>query len=188
VKQIRTFTRQTSEEKVPVDVSSIVSETLSLLRAAIPKTIETRTGMHADDSIVIANPTHIRQVLMNLGSNAAYAMRGGSGLMEVNVACIDLDNDAVSKVSPDLAPGSYVEVSVSDTGEGMDEKTLQRIFDPFFTTKQHGEGTGMGLSVVQGIVKGYQGAVSAWSRPGEGSIFKVLLPRLDKGCADKGRA
>lgn len=178
VRQIMTFTRQTSDEKVPVDILPVVKETLSLLRAAIPKTIGIRTRFYAGNLKVQANPTQIKQVLMNLGSNAAYAMRGQRGLLEVNVSLVDLDKDSALSISPDLASGSYVEMAVRDTGEGMDEETLQRIFDPFFTTKQPGEGTGMGLSVVQGIVKDYQGALSAWSKPGQGSVFRVLLPRL----------
>lgn len=187
VNQIMTFTRQASEKKIPINISSTVSEALALLRAAIPKTIEIRTRVNTDDAVVRANPTQIKQVLMNLGSNAAYAMGSKRGLLEVNVSRIDLDKYEASKISPDLSSGSYVEVYVRDTGEGMDEKILERIFDPFFTTKQHGEGTGMGLSVVQGIVKDHQGTVSVWSRPGKGSTFRVLLPRLEKRHADEGQ-
>ena len=179
VKQIMTFTRQTSERKVPIDITSLVSEILTLLRSAVPKTIEIRTRTNTDDAIVEANPTQIKQVLMNLGSNAAYAMRGRHGLLEMDVACVELDNDTASMISPELSSGPYVEVAVRDTGEGIDEETLRRVFDPFFTTKQ-GEGTGMGLSVVQGIVKDHKGTVSVWSSPGKGSTFKVLLPKLGK--------
>ncbi len=188
VKQIMTFTRQTSEEKIPMDISPAIQETLSLLRSAIPKTINIRTRFHDEDLKVRANPTQIKQVLMNLGSNAAYAMRGKTGLLEVNVAGVDLDENAATSISPGLPSGSYVEVAVKDTGEGMDETTQQRIFDPFFTTKRHGEGTGMGLSVVRGIIKDHQGTVSVWSKPGQGSIFKVLLPRLENHGLDGKRA
>ncbi len=179
VKQIMTFTRQTSEEKIPMDISPAIQETLSLLRSAIPKTINIITRFRDEELKVWANPTQIKQVLMNLGSNAAHAMRGKTGLLEVNVAGVDLDENAAASISPGLPSGSYVEVAVRDTGEGMDETTQQRIFDPFFTTKRHGEGTGMGLSVVRGIIRDHRGTVSVWSRPGQGSIFKVLLPRLE---------
>ena len=122
---------------------------------------------------------------MNLGSNAAYAMRGRPGLLKVDVCCVDLDRDAALKISPGLPSGSYVEVDVIDTGEGMGELTLQHIFDPFFTTKQPGEGTGMGLSVGQEIIRDHRGAISVWSRPGRGSTFRVLLPQLGKGSVDR---
>jgi len=182
VKQIMTFTRRTAEKKVEVDISSVVSETLSLLRSAIPRTIEIRTGIEVGNAMVQANPTQIKQVLMNLGSNASYAMRGQHGILEVDVSCVDLDKETASKISPELSSGPYVEVDVKDTGVGMDEETLQHIFEPFFTTKLYGEGTGMGLSVVQGIIKEHGGAISVWSRPGKGSAFKVLLPRLGRTC------
>ncbi len=187
VKQIMTFARQASEEKIPVDIPLLVNETLTLLRSAIPKTIDIRARLEADNAKVQANPTQIKQVMMNLGSNAAYAMKDRHGHLEVDVHCIDLDRDAASKISPDLASGPYVELNVTDTGEGMDELTLRRAFDPFFTTKPEGEGTGMGLSVVQGIIKEHQGAISVWSKPGRGSTFRVLLPRLEEGCTDEKR-
>jgi signal transduction histidine kinase len=183
VKQIMTFTRQTSEEKVDVDVPSVVNETLSVLRSAIPKTIEIKTRINVRNAVVHANPTQIKQVLMNLGSNASYAMKGQHGVMEVDVSCVDLDTNSASKIAPELIPGSYVEVDVMDTGVGMDEKTIERIFEPFFTTKLHGEGTGMGLSVVQGIVRDLGGTISVWSKPGKGSSFRVLLPRTGRPCA-----
>jgi PAS domain S-box-containing protein len=184
VKQIMTFARRTPERKIPVDVSTLVNETLSLLRSTIPSTIDIHPRFKARHPEVLADPTQIKQVLMNLGSNAAYAMKEHGGLLEVDVTCVDLDRDTASKISPDLASGSYVEIDVSDTGEGMDEETQQHIFDPFFTTKGYGEGTGLGLAVVRGIVKGHQGAVSVWSRPGRGAAFKVLLPKLEKGCPE----
>jgi len=187
VKQIMTFARQASEEKIPVDIPLLVNETLTLLRSAIPKTIDIRARLEADNAKVQANPTQIKQVMMNLGSNAAYAMKDRHGHLEVDVHCIDLDRDAASKISPDLASGPYVELNVTDNGEGMDELTLDRAFDPFFTTKPEGEGTGMGLSVVQGIIKEHQGAISVWSKPGRGSTFRVLLPRLEEGCTDEKR-
>jgi PAS domain S-box-containing protein len=186
VKQIMTFARRTPGKKIPADVSSLVDETLSLLRSTIPTTIDIRHHYGRGDMEVLADPTQIRQVLMNLGSNAAYAMMERGGLLEVDVSCVDLDRDAALRASPDLAPGPYVEIEVSDTGQGMDEETQLHIFEPFFTTKSYGEGTGLGLAVVQGIVKGHQGAVSVWSRPGSGSAFRVLLPRIEKGCVGKG--
>jgi signal transduction histidine kinase len=182
VRQIMTFARRTPGRKVPADVISLVRETLSLLRSTIPSTIDIRHRFSAASLEVQADPTQLKQVLMNLGSNAAYAMREHGGLLEVDVACVELDSDEAMRISPDLPPGSYVRIDVCDTGEGMDEETRQHVFDPFFTTKGHTEGTGLGLAVVQGIVKGHQGAVSVRSRPGEGTTFSVLLPRLERTC------
>ncbi len=178
VKQIMTIARPTPPKKEPVNVTSTVKETLSLLRSSIPATIDIKQPIFPGKIEVLADRTQIKQVLMNLGSNAAHAMRGKGGLLEVDVSCVDIDSDAAMKLSPELAPGPYVEIDVSDTGEGMDEETLQHIFDPFFTTKQHGEGTGLGLAVAQQIAKDHKGAISVWSKPGKGSIFKVLLPRI----------
>lgn len=182
VKQIMTFARRTPAKKVPSDVAALVSEALALIRSTIPETIDIQYRSPARKLEVQADPTQIKQVLMNLGSNAAHAMKDHGGLLEVDVSCVDLDRDTASRISPDLVSGPYVEIDVKDTGEGMDEETRQHIFDPFFTTKGHGEGTGLGLAVVQGIVKGHQGAVSVWSRPGKGSVFKVLLPKREDGC------
>jgi PAS domain S-box-containing protein len=178
VKQIITFSRRSEQERRPMRVSPIAKETLKLLRASLPTTIEIRQHIEAQPGMVLADPTHIHQVLMNLCSNAAYAMREKGGVLEIRLSDVDVSSDgAASHLA--LDPGPYVKLSVSDTGHGMDLATIERIFDPFFTTKKPGEGTGMGLAVVHGIVKSCGGAIVVDSDPGKGSIFEVFLPRIE---------
>lgn len=129
-------------------------------------------------AVVMADATQIQQVLMNLCINARHAMRRKGGLLTVRLANVDLDEKAAAEVCPVLIPGPYVEIVVEDTGEGMDDVTVERIFEPFFTTKKPGEGSGMGLAVVHGIVTDHAGAISVSTSPGKGSSFRVLLPRL----------
>ena len=128
--------------------------------------------------MVLADPTRIKQVMINLGTNAGHAMRENGGELDIRLTRKNLGKEEAKRLSPDLEAGSYVLIMVRDTGVRMDEQVMQRIFDPFFTTKRHGEGTGMGLSVVHGIVKDHKGAVRVWSRPGKGSTFSVWLPVL----------
>lgn len=180
VKQIVTFSRQTPQEKKPVVISSIVKETLSFLRSSLPSTIEIHSRIHDECSTVFADPTQIKQVMINLGSNAGHAMKEQGGILEVELSDSVLSEETASLVSPDLSEGTYMKITVRDTGTGMDEKTVKHIFEPFFTTKKKGEGSGMGLAVVHGIVKGHQGAITVRSTPGEGSVFTVFLPRIER--------
>ena len=177
VRQIVTFSRRAPLIRKQVVVSSIIKEGLSFIRAALPATIEIRYQLKNTRSMILADPTQIKQVMINLGSNAAYAMRDKGGILEINLDNVDLDIGSATQVSPDLPPGPYVQIMVRDTGTGMDEKTAARVFEPFFTTKK-GEGTGMGLAVVHGIVKDHQGAVTVRSKPGKGTTFTVYLPKL----------
>jgi PAS domain S-box-containing protein len=175
VKQILAFSHQTEQEYCPVQVGIIIKEALKLLRASLPTTIEIHHDIVKNVGLVLADPTQVHQVLMNLCSNAAHAMREKGGLLEVSLREIDL-NFPEEGLHPHLEPGRYLKLVVGDTGHGMTRETLERIFDPFFTTKNLGEGTGMGLSVVYGIVKSHSGAIYASSEPGRGSRFTVLLP------------
>lgn len=178
VNQILTFSRRTPQKKSAIAVSAVIRETLGLLRATLPSTIEIRCHFHAENAYVYAEPVQIRQLLINLGSNAGHAMRDQGGFLDVDLSSVVLDKESASDISPNISAGTYVRITVSDTGKGMDEETRKRIFDPFFTTKKPGEGTGMGLSVVQGIVKSHQGAITMQSEPGKGATFTVLLPML----------
>ena len=178
VKQIITFSRRSEQERRPMRVSPIAKETLKLLRASLPATIEIRQNIEARSGMVLADPTHIHQVLMNLCSNAAYAMREKGGVLEIRLSDVDVTSDGAAS-HLELDPGSYVKLTVVDTGHGMDRATIERIFDPFFTTKKPGEGTGMGLAVVHGIVKSCGGAIVVDSDPGEGATFEVFLPRIE---------
>jgi two-component system, cell cycle sensor histidine kinase and response regulator CckA len=181
VRQILTFSRQTEQERRPVQVAPIINEALKLLRSSLPTTIEIRQeiAIPAEEGVVLADPTQIHQVLMNLCTNAAHAMRAKGGILKVRLSGTLVDASLVTRC-PALKAGHYVRLTVSDTGHGMDAAIMERIFDPYFTTKGSGEGTGMGLAVVQGIVKSYDGAVTVHSEPEQGTIFDVLLPKVGK--------
>ena len=177
INQILTFSRQRDEERLPVRLGSIIKETLKLLRVGLPQHIEIQEHLRAAADTVLADPTQVHQILMNLCTNAAHAMKEKGGVLEV--ALDELHIDPASKEQfPDLRPGAYLKVTVRDTGAGIDPKVIGRIFDPFFTTKALGEGTGMGLSVVHGIVKNYGGKILVSGELGKGTTFSVLLPRL----------
>lgn len=175
VRQILAFSRRSEPQRVPVRLGSIVEETFKLLRASLPSTIDIQTRIHASGDTVIADPTQLHQVLMNLGTNAGHAMRQHGGLLHVNVdQC--LVPTQTNGETPELAPGTYFRLSVTDTGHGMSPEVIERIFEPFFTTKPVGEGTGLGLSVVHGIIKDHGGEITVTSRPGHGTTFKLYLP------------
>jgi PAS domain S-box-containing protein len=177
VKQILAFSRQTDQELKPVQAKFIVEEALKFLRASLPTTIKIIEDIQSD-SLVTADPTQLHQVILNLCTNAGHAMGEKGGVLEVKLADVKLESYFDAKY-PELKPGSYLELVVSDSGHGIPAHILDRIFDPFFTTKETGEGTGMGLSVVHGIVGGYGGAIAVYSKPGEGSTFKVYLPLVE---------
>ena len=179
VKQIITFSRRRDEERRPMQISPIVKEALKLLRASLPTTIDFRQNIKTQSGMVLADPTQIHQVLMNLISNAAYAMREKGGVLEVSLTDVDIYPDDAAPPHPDLKPGPFLKLTVSDTGHGIEHAIIERIFDPFFTTKRPGEGTGMGLAVVHGIVKSYGGAILVDSEPGKGSTFDVFFPRIE---------
>ena len=174
--QIVTFSRRNLQEKKPVRIETVVRDSVDFLRSVLPSTITIRHRIDARGAVVMADPTQIKQVMINLGSNAGHAMREKGGVLDVALTRETLDAKAASEISPDLCAGLYVRIEVKDTGTGMDARTLQRIFEPFFTTKRKGEGTGMGLSVVHGIVKDHKGAVTVRSWVGKGTTFTVLLP------------
>jgi PAS domain S-box-containing protein len=180
VQQILTFSRRTEQERRPVPIAPIINEALKLLRSSLPSTIEIRQVVcgQPDGGTVLADPTQIHQVLMNLGTNAAHAMRHAGGLLTVELSDTVLDETSIAQY-PGADPGPHVLLRVTDTGHGIDAAIIERIFDPYFTTKGPGEGTGLGLSVVQGIVKSLHGAISVSSDLEKGTTFRLLLPRVD---------
>jgi len=183
VKQILAFSRQGEQEKQEVRVELIVGECLKLLRASLSAAIEISFNLGGNLRWVFADPTQIHQIIMNLCTNAVHAMRNQPhGIMEIWLDNVELDIHGVGRFS-DMPPGHYVCLTVKDSGHGMDEKTKERIFDPFFTTKGQAEGTGLGLSVIHGIVKHHGGTISVESEPGEGAAFSVYLPGIDPGQA-----
>ncbi len=178
VKQILTFSRQAEYEQKPIQVKLIVKEALKLLRASLPATIEIRGNIQSD-SLVMGDPTQIHQIMMNLCTNAQHAMQAKGGVLEVSLTDEELDLASAAGY-PDLNPGHYLQLTVSDTGHGMRPEIVEQIFDPFFTTKGPGEGTGLGLSVVHGIVKSHGGDIHAYSEPGKGTTFKVFFPAVER--------
>lgn len=181
VKQILTFSRKGEQEHQVVRFDLVASECLKLLRATLMPTTEIRFHIDKNLGLIFADPTQIQQIVMNLCTNAVHAMRGQShGEMDIWLDNIDIEQPFVTNFG-NLSPGPYICLTVSDNGHGMDESTLDRIFDPFFSTKGQSEGTGLGLSVIHGIVSNHGGAITVESQPDQGSEFKVYLPRMDKG-------
>lgn len=174
VQQILTFSRQTETEAKPIQVKPIVKEALKLLRASLPSTIEIAPDIQSE-AIVEADPIQIHQVIMNLCTNAGHAMRDTGGTLTVRLVNETLDHEFTDRYNH-MTPGEYLRIEVSDTGTGIAPEILDKIYDPYFTTKEKGEGTGMGLAVVQGIVQGCKGAVTLGTSQGEGASFKIFLP------------
>ena len=184
VQQILTFSRQGEQEKRPLQMSLVVKETLQLLQATLPTTIDIRKNIESQSGTVMADPTQVRQILMNLCTNAAHAMRKGWGVLEVSLVDVNIDADVAVRY-PDFTPGPYVRLTVSDTGCGIEPEILERIFDPYFTTKRTGKGSGMGLAVVHGITKSHGGMITVESKVGEGATFHIFFPRIDREVAFK---
>jgi PAS domain S-box-containing protein len=174
VKQILAFSRRQEAKRQPMELRTILREVLKLLRATIPASVEFEADLAATPT-VLADPSEIHQVAMNLCTNAWHALKGGAGVIRVTVAETVVD-EALARVHPDLRAGRYVRLNVSDNGCGMDAATLARIFDPFFTTKPAGQGTGLGLAVVHGIVKNHDGGIVVESQPGRGTTFQLYFP------------
>ena len=179
VNQILTFSRQREREKHPILIAPIIKESLKLLRASLPTSIEIRQSIEQEPGTVLADPTQIHQVIMNLCTNAGHAMREKGGILEVSLCSKELDSEFCVR-HPGLTPGLYLKLMVSDTGHGIAPDILPKIFEPYFTTKDKSGGTGLGLSVVHGIVSGCDGAVTVYSEPGKGTTFKVYLPVIMK--------
>ena len=176
VRQILAFSRQAEEERSPVIISFIVKEALALLKSTIPSTIKILEEISAKSTMIFANATQIHQVIMNLCINAFHAMEEKGGTLVIGLEEIYFGLETCPK---GLEPGLYAELSVSDTGYGIDENIIERIFEPYFTTKGQDEGTGLGLSVVHGIVKSHEGDIRVYSKPGRGTTFEVYFPVIE---------
>ena len=175
VKQILAFSHQATTVLIPVQPAIIVGEAAKMLRSSLPSTIDIRQNIDVNTGPILADPTQIHQIVMNLGTNAFHAMEESGGTLSISLEKKTLsEKDIVGK--PGVQPGDFVQLSIGDTGTGIAPELLGKIFDPYFTTKEIGKGTGMGLSIIHGIVKSYGGCVSAHSRFGEGTVFQVLLP------------
>ncbi len=175
VRQILMFSRKSEYERKPLSLAPLIKETFNLLRASLPTTIEMTLNIKTAADIVLADATQMQQVLMNLCNNARDAMRATGGRLEIGLADTLFTEDSPLP-GPDLHPGTYLTLTVSDSGPGIDKDVQKRVFEPFFTTKEVGQGTGLGLAVVYGIVKAHQGTITISSEPGHGSTFTVYLP------------
>ncbi len=180
VKQILTFSRHEEQERKPVYLEPLVRESLNLLRSSLPSTITISADIPEDSSIILANATQVQQIMMNLCANSSHAMKEGGGILEISLEQEEAGNPEMPH-PPGLAPGKYARLKISDTGKGIDPAIMDRIFDPFFTTKPPEEGTGLGLSVVYGIVRNHGGAIDISSRPGRGTMVTVYLPIHKEG-------
>ena len=175
VQQILAFSRQRQQERRVVRLDSVVEETVRLLRAAIPSSIQIECRIAPETPPVLADTTQLHQLLMNLGTNAEHAMCGQTGVLRLALDAVELDA-ASAKAIPELRPGLHARIRVQDTGCGIPKETLDRIYDPFFTTKGPGQGTGLGLAVVHGVVKTHEGAIQVRSEVGRGTTFEIYLP------------
>jgi PAS domain S-box-containing protein len=178
VRQILTFSRQTESAQKPLILQPFVKEVAKFLQTTLPNTVELRLEVNAAGKAILADPTEIQQILMNLCTNAAQAMAPDGGDVHLSLSEAVIDAETAARIT-ELNPGNYLNLTVSDRGRGIPDDIIDRIFDPFFTTKRVGEGTGLGLSVVHGIVKKYAGTVLVESRADHGTTFQVLLPCLD---------
>jgi PAS domain S-box-containing protein len=179
VQQILAFSRKAdTQEMRPLEMGPTIKEALRLLRATLPTTIELRDKIPEVSGMIVADPTQIHQVVMNLCTNAAHAMRAQGGEIVVGIADAQLDAHT-AQLYPNARPGKYLTLSVRDTGHGMDSATLERAFDPYFTTKPAGEGSGLGLAMVHGIVQRHQGAITVHSEPEKGTCFRVYFPKVE---------
>ncbi len=179
VKQLLSFSRSDKTKRAPIDMRIIVKESLKLLRASIPSSTHIATDIHDDIQAVIADPTQIHQLLINLSNNAAHSLSEEGGSITIELKNVVVNEFDASK-HPDLSPRAYVRLSVRDDGHGIPTQYLQKIFEPYFTTKDVGEGTGMGLAVVHGIVKTHDGAIVVDSKVGNGTSMHVYIPASQK--------
>ncbi len=178
VRQLLSFARKSEVEKKPTNIIPIIKESLELMRSSIPTSIEISQNIPKNIDTILADPTQIAQVLINLSTNADHAMPDG-GILEVSLKNVELDKDTAVQY-PDLGSGRYVNLTVSDTGHGISQEEIDRIFDPYFTTKEVGKGTGMGLAVVHGIVKGHNGTIIVESEAGKGTTFSIFFPTVEE--------
>ncbi|MDH3393631.1 MAG: response regulator, partial [Desulfobulbaceae bacterium] len=182
VRQILTFSRRTDQKKQLLQLSLVVKETLKLMRSSIPATIELHENI-TSQSTALADPTQMHQIVMNLCTNAYHAMREIGGSISVHLEDVDVAASDELPI-PSMIPGKYIHLAVVDTGCGMDDSTIDNIFEPYFTTKEAGDGTGLGLAVVHGIVESHNGYISVKSAIGKGSALDVYFPLVEEDADD----
>ena len=178
VQQILTFSRRSSQERKPLRIQPLISEALQLLRAAIPSSIEIKDRVEEACGQIRGDPSQIHQVIMNLCTNAYHAMQESGGTMEIELREVDINYEKTVERAG-MKMGRHLELTVRDSGHGMQPEVLERIFEPYYTTKEPGKGSGLGLSVIHGVVRNHGGDICVSSRPGKGSTFTVYLPIID---------
>ena len=176
VKQLLSFSRKVEQRMQPIEIALVIKDALKFLRSTIPTTIDVKQDIKITDEKILADPAQINQIMMNLCINASHAMEETGGMIEVIVEKVMLDDNS-AKIYPKLNPGEHLKIRLSDTGPGINPDIIDRVFDPYFTTKGVGKGSGMGLSVVHGIIKNHNGAITVDSKPGKGTTFNILFPK-----------
>ncbi len=184
VRQILTFSRQDTPELRPLTAGPVVKEAIKLLRASIPAEIELRTAVKSG-AMIVGEPIQLHQILVNICVNAVHAIGGRPGAIGIDLEDIAVDPEFAAR-HPGLKPGNHVLLRITDSGRGIEPEILDRIFEPFFTTKSKGQGTGLGLSVVHGMVKKLNGIITVYSKVGEGTAFNIIIPAADKDAAETG--
>jgi len=179
VQQILVFSRQDEMERIPMQPASVVKEAIKMLRPSLPTTIDINQDIICATTQILADPTQIHQILMNLCTNAFHAMEETGGKLNISLKEVTLTHEDLLH-EPNVEAGNFIQLSVSDSGPGIPPEIKKNIFNPYFTTKETGKGTGMGLAIVHGIVKSYGGFISLYSEPGEDTVFHVFLPVIVK--------
>jgi len=179
IRQLLSFGRRTDLERKPIRLIPIIKDSIKFLRATIPKDIDIIQNIEDTYDTIIADPIQIHQVAINLCTNASHAMEKIGGILTIGIHYVVVDEDS-HLIFPDLTLGNYLKVTVKDNGQGIAPDVIDRIFDPYFTTKEIGKGTGMGLSVVHGIVKSHDGVITVESELGKGTSFSVFFPVVEK--------
>ena len=179
IRQILSFARKTMTALKPIEINTVVKESLKLIRVSIPAMVDIQSNIPSGPSMILGDSTEIHQIVINLCTNAAHAMKASGGTLEVSISEVTLDEGTASRYE-DLSPGDFVKLTVRDTGEGITPDVLEKAFEPYFTTKEFGAGSGMGLAVVYGIVKKCKGAIDIESTVGEGTNVTVLFPKIEE--------
>ncbi len=179
IRQLLSFSRKSDPKRKPVKISSIIEDSLAFIRSSIPTSIEIKMHISDESAIILADPTQMHQVMLNLCTNASHAMSESGGILQVMLYIVDMGKDETYRPI-ELKQGRYVKIIVSDTGRGIEKEDMDRIFDPYFTTKAVGKGSGIGLSVVHGIVKSNEGSISVDSEYGKGTTFTLLFPVFEE--------
>jgi len=183
VKQILMFSRQTDQKIMPLKIHHVLKEVIKLSRSTLPTTTQIKQDIPEDIGTVMADPTQVHQIVMNLVTNAFHAMAETGGTLTIDLEDVDLSADNLPE--PGLAAGPYVCLTIADTGTGMDDEIRKKIFEPYFTTKERDKGTGLGLAVVHGIITSYKGTIVVDSEPGKRTAFKVYIPRIVSEIEDR---